>query len=86
VGFLKDKNYQLMVKLIAEYADKVFVTTPNSKRALNGEKLAAEFRKNAIDAININGNYNQVLSAAKNNDLICVTGSFYVVGDFIKFL
>lgn len=88
VGLLKDKQFCDIAKIIARHADVVFVTSPESERALPAETLASEFRKYAIDVICLPERaacFGEALAFATETDLLCVTGSHYVAGEFLLF-
>jgi dihydrofolate synthase/folylpolyglutamate synthase len=84
VGIMKDKDIQSMLHLLAPLADHIILTRPHTDRATppallkkalnqNGEKAeVAEDLKEAIE---------RGLSLAQKEDLLCITGSLYTVGE-----
>lgn len=84
LGILKDKEVDRMVKVIAPMATEVFTLKPNSPRGMNGEEL-----KEAVYLYNKDvkfiGSYKdtvkEVLSIAKDGDLIVFAGSLYMIGE-----
>lgn len=84
LGLLVDKKRHEIVKLISSNAKSVFAVTPVSSRALPAQELAEDFQKLSVPA-QILTNFSQILDLANSDDLICITGSHYVVGDFLKF-
>lgn len=87
VGFLKDKNYRAMAKKLSSVADYVFIMTPSTDRALDGHRLGkemAKFSSNFQVCENIKEAIQNVLSFCSKEDLICVTGSHYTVGEFLS--
>lgn len=88
IGFLKDKNYKAMVKSLSSVADYIFIVAPSTDRALDGQQLAqamSQFSSNFQACSNMKEAIQNVLSFATREDLICVTGSHYTVGEFLKF-
>ncbi len=86
VGFLSDKPWQKMVKLLKGVSGTVITTTPNSERKLPAADLAAYmekqgFRVEAQDRIE--DAMIRCRQIAKDSPMV-VTGSFYVVGDAIN--
>ncbi len=84
LSLLEDKERNNIVKIIAEISDKVIVTRPNSYRAGNWEKVY-DYSKDYCDDVIIEADINKALENALEfagrNDLICITGSFYMVCD-----
>jgi dihydrofolate synthase/folylpolyglutamate synthase len=84
IGIMKDKDIQSMLRLLAPLADHIILTKPHTdratppsllKRALgpNGKKAeVAEDLKEAIE---------KGLSMTEKEDLLCITGSLYTVGE-----
>jgi dihydrofolate synthase/folylpolyglutamate synthase len=83
-GVLQDKDYRAMGRKLFPLANEVILTRPNSDRALPLDLLlpaAREFNKN-IQVIENPGNaLKQALSQAGEEDLVCVAGSLYLVGE-----
>ncbi|MFQ5823177.1 MAG: bifunctional folylpolyglutamate synthase/dihydrofolate synthase [bacterium] len=87
IGILKDKNYKVMTKIITSVADYIFIVTPSTERSLPGDQLAKEIVKFS-DKFQICPNtmhaFQTAVSFSNQKDLICVTGSHYTVGEFLK--
>lgn len=86
-GVLGDKNYRLMVKRLFPLADRVIVTRPPCGRALDPEALlsvASEFNRNVEVVQNPGDALRQAFFLAHEDDLICVAGSLYLVGEIKK--
>jgi dihydrofolate synthase/folylpolyglutamate synthase len=82
IGILADKNIKKMLKEIIPIADEIIVTQSKNKRAMDAEKLndliknkKSIFKKEISEAIK----YSKEI--AKKNDLICITGSLFTVGE-----
>jgi dihydrofolate synthase/folylpolyglutamate synthase len=84
IGIMKDKDIQSMLHLLAPLADHIILTKPHTDRATppmllkkaldqNGEK--AEIAEDLKDAIE------RGLSLTQEEDLLCITGSLYTVGE-----
>ena len=83
-GMMKDKDIQSILRLLSPLADNIILTRPHTDRAAsptllkevlgqNGEKAEViEDLKEAID---------RGLSIASEEDLLCITGSLYTVGE-----
>jgi dihydrofolate synthase/folylpolyglutamate synthase len=83
-GVFKDKDYVTMVKKLASTANELIVASLETERGLPLEALlsvARRYKKTAqavakpIDALK------KALSMASSDDLICVAGSLYLVGE-----
>lgn len=84
IGILADKALDDILAEVIPLADEVIVTVPNSPRALPAEKLADRVRRYAAsvhlkprisDAVEFG------LRLAAPGDLLCVTGSLYLIGE-----
>ena len=81
-----DKNYKKMIQIIAPKADLIVATKTTSPRAAPPQVIAKEaaqyIKKNKIMVTeNIPQAINCALSNSKKDDLICITGSLYTVGE-----
>ena len=83
-GVLEDKKYGDMVKMLCSLASEVIITRPKTERAVSPEVLLPVVRRygmksevieNPPDALE------KALAAADAADLICITGSLYLVGE-----
>ena len=86
-GVLHDKNFPLMLKNIAPLADKIIITKPESERAVSTSELAeiASLYNDYVEVVEQTGEaLKRALSLAGRHDLICVTGSLYLVGEIKK--
>jgi dihydrofolate synthase / folylpolyglutamate synthase len=87
-GCHKDKDISGMIRRLQVGADKVIFTSTGSPRSADPAELAASYIENSgkmaqvaptlDDAVRI------ALRAVGRDDLICVTGSFYLAADAIK--
>jgi dihydrofolate synthase/folylpolyglutamate synthase len=86
-GVFNDKNYKLMLKRLVPLAHRFVITRPCSQRATPVEELLPvamlyktdiEEMQNAVEAVK------KEFTSADQGDLICVTGSLYLVGEIKK--
>ncbi|HEX3033379.1 MAG TPA: folylpolyglutamate synthase/dihydrofolate synthase family protein [Bacillota bacterium] len=83
-GMLGDKEREKVVAQLAPLAKTVIVTKPNSPRAGDWEKIAYEVRKyvNEVYLVeNIHEAVKKGVAMAGPDDLVCVTGSLYMVAE-----
>ena len=86
-GVLRDKDYRGMARRLFPLADRVILTRPNSERALSPEVLRSltERYQKKMEVIDDPGEaLRHSLSFAGKDDLICATGSLYLVGKIRK--
>lgn len=86
-GVLRDKDYPAMAKRLLPLADRVILTRPLSERSLSPERLlpVARMFNEAVERIDNPGDaLRSALSQAGEEDLICVAGSLYLVGEIKK--
>ncbi|MCK9572102.1 MAG: bifunctional folylpolyglutamate synthase/dihydrofolate synthase [Candidatus Omnitrophica bacterium] len=87
IGISSDKDIAGICRQLAPLADRVVVTAANTLRAVKPEHLAKYFsgflKKDKIDiTAGVKEAKNTALRLAGKNDLILVTGSLFVVGEF----
>jgi dihydrofolate synthase/folylpolyglutamate synthase len=83
-GMLGDKEREKVVAQLAPLAKVVIVTKPNSPRAGDWEKIADEVSKHIIEVHlieNIHQAVRKAMDIAGDEDLVCVTGSLYMVAE-----
>ncbi len=84
IGMLADKERGKVLALLAPLADKVVVTKPNSPRAGNWQEMAVEAKKYVAEVYleeEIPQAVNLAVSLAGQGDLVCVTGSLYMIAE-----
>ncbi|MFW6122485.1 MAG: bifunctional folylpolyglutamate synthase/dihydrofolate synthase [Petrotogales bacterium] len=91
IGILKDKNIQQMLSTIVPLSDMIMVTKSKNIRACEPEKL-----KNVIEKLGykkelfvhdtITKAIEHAKSKAKKNDIICISGSLFTVGEARTYL
>ena len=89
LGMMRDKDIEKMGVIISKIADKLILTKPNSKRSANPIELKKILLKTqkAIEIIEeIPYSLNIAKKMASSEDLICVTGSLFTIGEAKQFL
>lgn len=82
LGILSDKNIQEMLEIITPIADTVIVTKSQNKRACSPSKLKDMIsKKEVIIKDEISNAIDYAKKIVKKQDLICVTGSLFTVGE-----
>ena len=85
MGVLSDKEYDRMVPLVAPLAKKFFTVTPGSERALSAGELAQFIHSatglTATPCNSVHTAIRMALSQADEEDVICIFGSFYFLGE-----
>lgn len=88
IGILNDKNYKNILRiLLSEDSTAIFTDITSTDRALSSEILAQEAQKFASNIIvkkDISLSLKYAFQKANKNDLICVTGSLYLVGELLE--
>ncbi|MBU0545042.1 MAG: bifunctional folylpolyglutamate synthase/dihydrofolate synthase [Proteobacteria bacterium] len=83
-GMLDDKPYAAMLKSILSVCNRVILTKPLIDRALEPETLYAASKglvKNITIIPSVKEAIDYALSTASADEIICITGSLYVVGE-----
>ena len=85
-GVLNDKDYRSMLKKLFPLADRLIITKPDTVRAMPPQEIAAVAQKwQDNDRIELAESpqeaLKRALSIAGLDDMICVTGSLYLVGE-----
>lgn len=82
-GVMNDKHYVTMLRMLSGMADRVIMTEPEVTRSLPAGRLSRLARTCTVPAEVIKNPREALLHAvelAGANDLVCVTGSLYLVG------
>lgn len=86
-GMMKDKNYKDSVNELAKLNADLILTKPDFPRAATPSELYEAIlskKKNHFVTDDVPDAFKLALSRSSPNDLILITGSFYLVGDFLK--
>ena len=84
VGILDDKPYQSMLKSLLPVCSRVIVTRAKTGRALDPLRLFETAKKTLSDVrivSDVAQAFKQAVAVADFNDVICIAGSLYVVGE-----
>jgi dihydrofolate synthase/folylpolyglutamate synthase len=84
-GALQDKNWAGLCRRLAPLAAKVFTVPVASERTADPHALAETFRAaNPVLPVETCGNLAAALIACKNEPLVVITGSLYLVGEALE--
>ncbi len=84
IGVLKDKDFESILHLLTPLADHIILTKPNNDRAAPPSLLKKALGKNGKRAEIIEDLKEAIergLSITGQEDLLCITGSLYTVGE-----
>ena len=85
MGVLADKEYDRMAVQVAPLAKKFFTVTPSSERALPAAELAKFLHSStgltATPCNTVQTAIRMAISQAEEDDVICIFGSFYYLGE-----
>ncbi len=84
VGILDDKPYKSMLKSLLSVCSRVIITRAKTNRALDTQRLFETAKKIIPDVTIISDvaqAFKQAVAAADFNEVICIAGSLYVVGE-----
>jgi len=84
-GVMKDKNVKEMLKNLKSLNATFIATTIRNKRAMPAEKIRNIGKKLGMN-FTISKNVEEAINIAFPNDLVCIVGSLYLVGEARKFL
>jgi dihydrofolate synthase/folylpolyglutamate synthase len=88
IGMSMNKNIKAFADVLCPLAYEVILTKSNSPRAAEPDKLLKEefspYSDKVVCTQNIDEAIKYVLLKASDSDLICFTGSFYVLADIMK--
>ncbi len=88
-GASSDKNIAAMVAELVSFPDRVIVTCSHHPRALAVERLVDEFSKQGMmpeTSENVATAVARSLSIAGPDDLICATGSLFLVAEVMEYM
>lgn len=89
MGVLADKEYDRMAAMVSPLAKKFFTITPPSERALPAPELAQYLHSatglTATPCNTVQTAIRMALSQAEEDDVICIFGSLYYVGEVRSF-
>src|SRR3990172_6739230 len=86
-GVMSDKDYSSMLKLLAPLAKEMTFVQPQGERAArlsDLSRVAKKLKMNCSTADSVQEGYRQVLKSSAREDIICVTGSHYTLGEVLS--
>jgi dihydrofolate synthase/folylpolyglutamate synthase len=88
-GASSDKNIATMVAELASLPDRVIVTRSHHPRAVAVERLVEEFSRRGM-AVEVSEDVTSAmelaLSSAGKSDLVCATGSLFLVAEAMEYM
>jgi len=81
-AFLNDKDHQNFIRILDDRVNQWVITEVSNKRGLNAEEVKAP--SSAIKISNLFKAYEKALSLVDNESILLVTGSIYLLGEFLK--
>ncbi|MBD3258947.1 hypothetical protein GF377_10975 [candidate division GN15 bacterium] len=87
IGFVKRKQHQEMIDAFGTITRHFQVVPLNTKRSVSVKDLVKQldWRGVSVDhSARLETGWRKVLKSASNDDTICVIGSHYLVGEFLK--
>ena len=89
LGIMNDKDYRRIISILAPLADMTVLCKPRCERAAPPRVLLNEVKrieKKGKIVEDVGEAVQHLLSMASGRDLICITGSFYTIGEAKAFL
>lgn len=84
IGMVTGHSFHDVVSILSPLATKVIATSPKSPRAVSAEVIASVAKRfcNEVDIVTpVAEALRNAVESASGRDLICVTGSFYTIGE-----
>ena len=76
-GFMKDKNYKEMLRLLCPHFKRIVLTQPPSPRAAQAKDYGTLLKRRGVDFVT---NYEEARFLLAKEKIVFCTGSFYLVG------
>jgi dihydrofolate synthase/folylpolyglutamate synthase len=89
LGMMQDKNFGEFLRVLLPLVNSLIVTQPHMDRAMPADALAqAVLRDDLVLSVILNPweAYCKARDSADPSDLICVTGSLFLVGEVLQHL
>lgn len=89
LGVMRDKDYSRMLKTIAPLANEMVLCKPKMDRAedplvLQSKAFDLGIRATVVDSVA--QGFEDLLARARPHDLVCATGSLFVVGEVLSYM
>ncbi len=89
LGIMNDKDYRRIISILVPLAEMSILCKPRCERAISPQVLLNEVKrigKRGKVVEDVGEAVQHLLSMASERDLICITGSFYTIGEAKAFL
>jgi len=86
-GVMGDKDYLQMLRRLAPVAEKIIFVSPKTERATPVSQLVEISNKLGLEygtAVSVKSGFGQMLKECGKNEVLCVTGSHYVIGELLS--
>jgi dihydrofolate synthase/folylpolyglutamate synthase len=86
-GVMADKNYKEMLRLLSSITKSMILVQPQGERSASLAELSAiadELKVNHTTFKSVRRGYRRALRLSTKNDVICVTGSHYTLGELLS--
>ncbi len=84
IGFMADKDYRAMLRIILPFAGRIFTVTPDNPRSMPAEELAEYIRSEGIQEViacaSVESGIKDAMRSETGEGVICATGTFYMAG------
>jgi dihydrofolate synthase / folylpolyglutamate synthase len=87
VGMMRDKNHQGFLRVLLPLVDRLILTQPRMERAASVHELKQAVDRDELVPYLLSDSWDafcQAKAIAKPSDLICVTGSLFLVGEVLQ--
>jgi len=87
VGMMRDKNHQGFLRVLLPLVDRLILTQPRMERAASVNELKQAVDRDELVSYLLSDSWDafcQAKAIAKPSDLICVTGSLFLVGEVLQ--
>lgn len=87
IGMMRDKNVKEFLRILSPLADRLILTRPHMERAAPVDELKHAVDREGLTIDLLPDSWNALGHAktlAAVSDLICVTGSLYLIGEVLK--
>jgi dihydrofolate synthase/folylpolyglutamate synthase len=87
VGMMRDKNHQGFLRVLLPLVDRLILTQPRMERAASVEELKQAVDRDDLVPYLLSDSWDafcQAKEIANSRDLICVTGSLFLVGEVLQ--
>ncbi len=89
LGMMQDKNHTEYLQILLPLVDTLIVTQPHMSRAATVDELWKAVPRDSVTLCAIADSweaYRQAHRIARPSDLICITGSLFLVGEVLKYV